>query len=133
MQECHHFFAFVALSTVLQKVGGLVVVHPEQERLPEHLHVHICSRSWWSWGKKVQGTPAANARKAAPHHHAHRVLNIDHHVLLLVVVGLPCPLGPWVHKPESRLVRKHYFSPVFVGPLPGLPAELQPLPDHPCC
>ncbi len=41
LQESHHFFACMARRTVLQKVGGLVVVHPEQELLPEHLHVTV--------------------------------------------------------------------------------------------
>jgi hypothetical protein len=83
----------MAWSTVLQKVADLVVVHPEQELLLEHLHVSVPFHGGLG-GKEVQGAPAANAGKAAPHHDARRVLNIDHCVLLLVAVVLRGPLHP---------------------------------------
>ncbi len=135
LQESHHFFAFMAQCTVLQKVGGLVVLHPEQELLPEHLHVPLPVHGGLG-GEEEQGPTAANAGETSPHHHARRMLNVHHHVFLLVAVGLGGPphlLGPRIHKPEGRLVRKHHFFPVFFRPRPVLAAELQPLSDHPCC
>ncbi len=62
-------------------------------------------------GQEVEGSTAACATKAAPHHDTCKVLDIDLSVPLLVPfggAGLPDLHGSGVDEPKHRLVTKHY-------------------------